>query len=249
MLLQPTVDMRVQRWKHFIADASCTDVTCVDDAMVKQLRVLLSVVWRRVKWSNSRKQLFWQLTGDGIPTAARRNTGAACYCTTEGHQCPDRAHHFWHCPVASAVVTEVCKCLGAGHLDCRHIWLMQLPEQMLGRMWPLGEAPSSSVRRAVKEVWMVVCLAAMQAMWTSAKKVMGPDTRASLAAQPRGLHIVVAESAVVTFWEMLHGFSQSSSVPGSWRRLLPLDTPFLHFPRADRRLQVNTAALPVIVAA
>ena len=26
MLLQPTVDMRVQRWKQFIADGACIDV-------------------------------------------------------------------------------------------------------------------------------------------------------------------------------------------------------------------------------
>ena len=95
---------------------------------------------------------------------------------------------------------------------------------------------------------MVVCLAAMQAMWISAKKIMGSETRASLAGQPRGLHIVVVESAVVTFWELLHEFAQSSSVPGSWRRLLPMDTPFLHFPRVDHRLQVNNT-MPLFVAA
>ena len=248
MLLQPTVDMRVQRWKQFIADSACIDVASVDDAMTKQLHTLLGMVWRRVKWSNGRKQLFWQLVVDGIPTSARRNTGAACYCSAVGHLCPDRSHHFWHCPVASAVVAEICKCLGVAHLHRKHIWLMQPPEQMMGLRWAPDATPSSSVRRAVKEAWMVVCLAAMQAMWVSAKKIMGSETRASLAGQPRGLHIVVVESAVVTFWELLHEFAQSSSVPGSWRRLLPMDTPFLHFPRVDCRLQVNTS-VPLFVAA
>ena len=41
MLLQPTVDMRVQRWKQFIADGACIDVASVDDAMTKQLHTLL----------------------------------------------------------------------------------------------------------------------------------------------------------------------------------------------------------------
>ena len=94
---------------------------------------------------------------------------------------------------------------------------------------------------------MVVCLAAMQAMWVSAKKIMGLETRAVLAGQPRGLDIAAVESAVVTFWELLHEFAQSSSAPGSWRRLLPMDTPFLHFPRVDCRLQVNNVPLPVAV--
>jgi hypothetical protein len=247
MLLQPNVDMRVQRWKEYIAEAECIDVASVNDAMVKSLRALLGVIWRRVKWNNGRKQLFWQLAVDGIPTAARRNTGASCYCTAEGHQCPARTHHFWHCPVAVAVVAEVCKCLGVGELQRKHIWLMELPDQMLRHGQQAPVPASASVRRAVREVWVVVCLAAMQAMWITAKKIMGPDIRASLAAQPRGLHSVLMASAVVTFWELLHEFAQSSAVPGSWRRLLPRDTPFLHFPHVNRRLQVNNAAIAVVV--
>jgi hypothetical protein len=99
----------------------------------------------------------------------------------------------------------------------------------------------------LKEVWMVVCLAALQAMWVTAKKVMGPNIRAMLAAQPRGLHAVVVDSAVAAFWELLHDFAQSSTIPGSWRRLLPPGTPFLHFPHVNRRIQVNTTTLPVHV--
>ena len=72
---------------------------------------------------------------------------------------------------------------------------MQPPEQMMGLRWAPDASPSSRVRRAVKEVWMVViCLAAMQAMWVSSKKIMRSETRSSgtsLAGQPKGLHIVV----------------------------------------------------------
>jgi hypothetical protein len=74
---------------------------------------------------------------------------------------------------------------------------------------------------------------------------MGRDIRAALAAQPRGLHAVVVDSAVAAFWELLHEFAESSPVPGSWRRLLPAGTPFLHFPRVDRRIQVNNTTMPV----
>ena len=247
MLMQPTIDLRVQRWRQFIADATSTDVTLVDDAMVKSLQGVLGSIWRRVKWSNSRKCLYWQLVVGGIPTSARHNTGASCYCTAVGHDCPDRTHHFWHCPAAAAVTAEICKCLGVPQLHRKQLWLMELPDEMRGATGQANAPPSGSARGALKEVWMVVCLAALQAMWVTAKKVMGPNIRAMLAAQPRGLHAVVVDSAVAAFWELLHDFAQSSTIPGSWRRLLPPGTPFLHFPHVNRRIQVNTTTLPVHV--
>jgi hypothetical protein len=120
---------------------------------------------------------------------------------------------------------------------------MELPEQMLPTG---GAAVSGGVQRALRHVWMVVCLAALQAMWTTSKKAMGPDIRPRLALQPRGLHVVLVEGAVVQFWELLHEFTCYSKVPGSWRRLLPVDTPFLHFPRVDGCLHVNNASRVVV---
>jgi hypothetical protein len=236
MLLQPNVDMRLQRWKAFIAEASDIDVAAVDDAGVRALQKLTALIWQRVKWNNTRKQLFWQMCVNGLPTTASRDTGRSCYCDTQGHQCPDRKHHLWDCAAAAAVVSELCKCLGINQLQRKHVWLMELPEQMLP---PHDAACGAGVKRAVKEVWVVVCLAALQAMWITAKKVMGTNTRDALAAQPRGLHVVVTEGVVVQFWELMHEFASYSKVSGSWRRLLPADTPFLHFPHVDRRLQVN----------
>ena len=250
MLIQDTIDTRIQRWKLFIADACGVDVAEVDDTRVRSLKNLLGALWRRVKWSNNRKVLFWQLTINGLPTAARHGTGGTCYCTSQGHLCPDRKHHFWHCPAATSIVEELCRCLGAvvGQLTPEHVWMMALPDQMLrGQHVAAAGAVGCSVRRVVREVWMVVCLAALQAMWVTAKKIMGPDIRVVLAGQPRGLHAVVCDGAVAQFWELLHEFAQSARVPGSWRRLLPVDTPFLHFPHVDRRVQVNNDAPGVVV--
>jgi hypothetical protein len=99
----------------------------------------------------------------------------------------------------------------------------------------------------MEEVWIVVCLAALQAMWHTAKKVMGPDIRPGLAAQPRGRHVVAAQGALAHFWDLLHEFAEGAKIPGSWRRLLPRDMPFLHLPHAARRLQVNNVhRLPVV---
>jgi hypothetical protein len=50
---------------------------------------------------------------------------------------------------------------------------------------------------------------------------------------------VAVQSAVAQFWELLHEFTQYSKIPGAWRRLLPQDTPFLHFPNVARQLHVN----------
>ena len=44
---------------------------------------------------------------------------------------------------------------------------------MLGHVWPLDAAPFSNVRRPMEGVWMVVCVAATQAMWVSAGKNHG----------------------------------------------------------------------------
>lgn len=115
---------------------------------------------------------------------------------------------------------------------------MEMPKQLI-RPAVHSQAAAADCRRVLKELWMVVCLAALQAMWTTAKKVMKQQIRAQLALHPRGLDVIVAESAVVNFWELLHDFAHSASMPGSWRRLLPPDTPFLCLPHAGGRLVVN----------
>jgi hypothetical protein len=239
MLLQPNVGMRLQRWKAFIAEARSVDAGVVEDSEVTSFQCLIAMIWRRVKWSNNRKVLYWQISVNGLPTSASRHTGGSCYCDKAGHDCPDRKHHLWDCPVAAAVVLEMCRCLGIPQLQRHQVWLMILPEQMLPTQ---NGAISGSVRRALHEVWIVVCLAALQAMWITAKKIMGQTTRASLMAQPRGLHEVVVDSAVVQFWELVQEFATYSKVTGSWRRLLPPDCPFLHFPSVAGRLQLNKAA-------
>jgi hypothetical protein len=111
MLMQPVVQKRVERWRTFIADAVGVDVAEVDSIHMRSMHRLLAVVWRRVKWGNNRKVLYWQMCVDGLPTATSRNTGQACYCNAANHACPDRKHHLWDCPIAAAVVAEMCACL------------------------------------------------------------------------------------------------------------------------------------------
>ena len=62
-------------------------------------------VWD-LRWDNLRKEKALLLVHDGLPTAQRvhlvkTNPGIACAC---GSPNPGRAHCFWECPVARAVV-------------------------------------------------------------------------------------------------------------------------------------------------
>jgi hypothetical protein len=136
------------------------------------------------------------------PHQPSRNSGQACCCTGVGHVCPDRKHHLWDCHAAAAVVTELCKCIGVAQLQRRHVADADArPYGANARCctWQYG----SSVRHVMKEVWIVVCLAALQATWLMAKKVMAPNICLELAAQPRGLHAVAAESGIHHCWELL----------------------------------------------
>jgi hypothetical protein len=76
-------------------------------------------------------------------------------------------------------------------------------------------------------------------MWSTAKKVMHAGSRATMVSSPRGIHVLAAESAVVCFWDLLHDFCKSDSVPAEWRRLLLPGTPFLHVLHAGGEVVVN----------
>jgi hypothetical protein len=118
------------------------------------------------------------------------------------------------------------------------LWLMEMPVQLMGPV--VGNVPG--LRRVLHEVWMVVCLAALSAMWYTAKAVMHAGTRANMASNPRGVHVLAAESAVVRFWDLLHDFCKSDSVPGDWRQMLLPGTPFLHVMQAGDAVVVNSGA-------
>ena len=60
----------------------------------------LQGLWQ-VPWDNGHKEVYWRLTLDALPTAARRHAANdKCCC---GSPCPDRMHHYWACPAAAAL--------------------------------------------------------------------------------------------------------------------------------------------------
>ena len=105
---------------------------------------LLKRMWR-VKCGNHIKEPYWRLVLDGIPTAARRRmTAESCWCGVSG---ADRAHNFWHCPVAQRVVAEMDSELtaaaaltGRQHtpLVTTDVWLARPPGGVLPWLWRLS---------------------------------------------------------------------------------------------------------------
>jgi hypothetical protein len=127
----------------------------------RQVVPTLEQLWK-LPMCNSVKEVYWRLTMVGVSGAGGHNIvhKGPCVC---GHLPPtpdypeeyrirgalQHAHHFWDCPVAMAVLTEVRAGLHphVTHLHRSHMWLC-IP-------------PCPAVCLAV---WRVVCLAAVAAM-------------------------------------------------------------------------------------
>jgi hypothetical protein len=127
------------------------------------LRACLRKLWKRIKWDNMYKEVYWRMAVNGLPTAARmHHNHSKCLC---GSLCPGIQHHFWDCPIAQGVVQAVLTQLppawcsrppGVPPLKQEHIWLMQ---------------PPAGPSRLHRMTWLVVCLAAINAMDTGRKAV------------------------------------------------------------------------------
>eukprot|EP00887_Chlorella_sp_A99_P007506 scaffold2.g7506.t1 len=152
------------------------------EAGLASLFGLLGQAWR-VRWDNHYKETLWHLALNGLPVAARM-AGAdavrcACGAAHEATGAPlGRAHHFWVCPVARAVVASLEAQLP---LACR---------PLRRRALLLGEAPAG----VHAGVWAIVCLAAVEALERSRRLNVRRELErreqaraaASQASQPAG---------------------------------------------------------------
>jgi len=134
---------------------SATRQLADDNATVHIVDVVLPKLFRAMWFlplENGNKEVFWRLLYNAIPSAERMGRPqASCQCT-EG--CSTRMHHFWECPVAHAIISDIQQSLAAfppaaAHsvLQPRHIWLALRP--CIAVHWG---------------VWNVVVLAALNAM-------------------------------------------------------------------------------------
>ena len=186
----------------------------------------LRVAWR-LRWHNQRKEVLWRLLLDGLPTGARMHLPPdqrRCPCDNgDGSEWGDWRHHFWHCGVARAVVAELTIAAGVAQLEAYHVWLLQ---------------PPGGVHH---QVWAVVCLAALRALWRGQQVLTQRPWRLVTAAAEVGiLPLQHAQSAAIShFWAIMDEFTRLARPPPSWRRLLRPGHPFLHYTSPAARLQVN----------
>ena len=189
-----------------------------------ELRALLKRLWR-VRWENARKEPFWRLIYNAVPTAARMGD-ATSPCLCGGPAPADRAHHFWGCHIAQAVVGAISVAASTaqplpGPLPRAAVWLARSPPQ---------------VHRGV---WDVVCLAAVAAMDHGRKRMFALS---SGPPPPVPLHISCARSSVARFWDLLSDFVALRCAPASWAEHLSPAHPFIAFDPATSSFRVHRPA-------
>jgi len=223
MLTQDVYDERFKRWAVFVQEAvGLPSVELVPHARVMDLQGLLGKLWK-LRVHNGRKVVFWKLITGSLPFAERFGREAPCVCEAHGHRCPGRQHHFWLCPAAQAVVDLLKTGLQFHGLRREHVWLMELPPEVLQRY---GHGAG-----AVREVWRVVCLAALEGMWAAMLAVLPAHGR-------RPSVELLQRLALRSFLEQLYEFVRAGKPPAAWRRLLPCNAPFFRYPSPAAPLQV-----------
>jgi hypothetical protein len=127
-----------------------------------ELHRALRRLWR-LPWENGRKETFWRLVYDALPTAARLHSDQPCPCGAPAQR-PGRQHHFWECPIARGVVSQLEAAMAAtalatapppAPLTLAHIWLARPPPGLHA------------------DLWGVVCLAAVEAMAHGMRRLTG----------------------------------------------------------------------------
>lgn len=156
--LGPLRSARREKHAAFVRCAIGGSMSMVVDAGLKLLYTAFTQCWK-MRWDNAFKEVFWRLALDGLPTAARMHMPLyECLC---GEKCPGYDHHFWSCPIARAVIETLESQLqppwcapGGSPVQKQHVWLMHPP---VGNNY------------MHRDVWRVVCLAALNAMHVGLK--------------------------------------------------------------------------------
>ena len=203
--LQPVFTDRQAKHDAFLAEASQAPPSYrVLLHMRRSLKILLDRLWG-LKWDNARKEFFWRLAVDGIPTLARMHMlGQSCAC---GVVAPGRLHHYWECPVAQAVVAVINARVPQRHQVSRvHVWL--------------SKVPSGSVLHA--GLWLVICQAALGGMDKGRKALTRLESaavhsHADVRVLPPAARVLVASKvAVASFWDLLQDYVGMGTCPEGW---------------------------------
>jgi hypothetical protein len=212
------------RLRAFYVEAGAPVSGVSEDEQADAVYGWLGSVWA-MQWDNHRKEDVFRLALDAVPSVRfQQLAGASCACGAVGQ---GRAHAFWVCPVAAAVVAAVREQLPPGIVLRReHLWL--------------GLPPTHRLHRGV---WEVVAVAAVGAM-TAGRKLLSAWERGR-GSPPRPLQPelrvpVAARRAVVAFWAFLQDFAVVQRESRRWLAGVPPSHPFLQRGRGERlALEVN----------
>lgn len=144
---------RFQRFKAYATEAGDSDPAAAAKRLKKDI---FRQVWS-LPWENKYKEIFWRLAVHGVAmygSSRYRGTDQPplpCLC---GRGPVSRMHHFWECPIATAVMQEVqlgrnpaaAATTAASSITREQVWLLQAPP------------------RVSHDIWQVVVLAALNAM-------------------------------------------------------------------------------------
>ena len=110
LLVAEQLAARQEKHKTFCRQAYSLAAAVPASDNQPELEKLLRDIWQ-TPCGNAIKETFWRLVVDGLPTAARRHASRElCAC---GGLAPDRAHHFWVCPVATSIIENMQRQLDA----------------------------------------------------------------------------------------------------------------------------------------
>ena len=245
LLLGSMQAQRLQARSRFVVGAltaggGAADVSAAAvDAASDQLAASMKILWK-LPWENERKETLWRLAVNGVRGAGGHDIvpNGPCPC---GWQAPSsdedlsrramqqQIHVFWSCPVAAAVRNTVSSALPPEtQIPCSALWLMQAPHGIS------------------KEVWSVVCAAAVEAMdwgrrylwalsWdceeaeesldhtqtliTAFFPAIGPASTPPVTEEGQQATLVrrASHRAVAQFWCFLQDFVGQRYAPEEWR--------------------------------
>lgn len=160
-----------------------------------------------IKWEREHKETLWRLAVDGVPLPGNAHLhnihpepcGCGQYSGGGSQQCTPRAHHFWNCTVAKAVIQQI-ETHVPGPITRANMWLAEAP---------------TGVQQCV---WDVVALAALTAM-ERARVGLRAATRPGAAAGDPGAPppVEVAKArAILEFWQRVKGFTELGVPRRGW---------------------------------
>ncbi|KAG1673439.1 hypothetical protein FOA52_002204 [Chlamydomonas sp. UWO 241] len=186
-------------------------------AGLRGLEAAVPTLWR-MPLLNARKEPIWRLWVSGFHKQAALGV-PECPC---GWRCRDedgppatawRAHSFWGCPVAEAVVVAAAAALPAPTpvITCCQVWLLQPPAGVRAGVWAVVAAlVVDAMERGRRHLWRITC----------PRDGVQPPAR-SVAVERAG------ELATMDLWDALASFAEGGGMPRGWAGVVGPTHPFV----------------------